>query len=75
MSYDSGVNAIGRLKIGELAERTGTSVAQLRKWQDRYAIVEPERQQDPDRNGVAVVVDVDSVTGAGKDGFFQQARD
>jgi len=39
------------------------------------AIVEPERQQDPDRNGVAVVVDVDSVTGAGKDGFFQQARD
>ena len=43
MSYDSGVNAIGRLKIGELAERTGTSVAQLRKWQDRYAIVEPER--------------------------------
>jgi hypothetical protein len=44
--------------------------------QEAYdAIVEPERQQDPDRNGVAVVVDVDSVTGAGKDGFFQQARD
>ncbi len=39
------------------------------------AIVEPERQQDPERKGVAVVVDVDRVTGAGKDGFFQQARD
>jgi hypothetical protein len=37
-------------------------------------IVEPERQQDPDRNGVAVIVDVQSVTGAGADGFFQQAR-
>jgi hypothetical protein len=39
------------------------------------AIVEPERNQDPDRKGVAVLVEVDSVTGAGKDGFFQQARD
>jgi hypothetical protein len=38
------------------------------------AIVEPERQQDPDRKGVAVIVDVQSVTGAGADGFFQQAR-
>jgi Pyridoxamine 5'-phosphate oxidase len=37
------------------------------------AIVEPERQQDPERKGVAVVVDVDSVTGAGENGFFQQA--
>jgi Pyridoxamine 5'-phosphate oxidase len=38
-------------------------------------IVEPERQQDPDRKGVAVLVDVDSVNGAGEKGFFQQARD
>ena len=38
------------------------------------AIVEPERQQDPERQGVAVVVEVDSVTGAGQSGFFQQAR-
>jgi predicted pyridoxine 5'-phosphate oxidase superfamily flavin-nucleotide-binding protein len=36
------------------------------------AIVEPERQQDPDRKGVTVLVDVDSVTGAGENGFFQQ---
>jgi hypothetical protein len=39
------------------------------------AIVEPERQQDPERQGVAVIVDVDSVTGAGANGFFQQARE
>jgi hypothetical protein len=37
------------------------------------AIVEPERQQDPERQGVAVLVDVDSVTGAGANGYFQQA--
>ena len=39
------------------------------------AIIEPERQQDPERQGVAVVIDVDSVAGAGENGFFQQARD
>jgi hypothetical protein len=38
------------------------------------AIVEPERQQDPDRNGVAVIIDVDSVAGATANGFVQQAR-
>jgi hypothetical protein len=38
------------------------------------AIVEPERQQDPERKGVAVIVEVDSVVGAGGDGFFQQVR-
>jgi hypothetical protein len=38
------------------------------------AMIEGERQQDPERKGVAVVVDVDSVSGAGADGFFQQAR-
>jgi hypothetical protein len=37
-------------------------------------IVEPERGQDPERQGVAVIVEVDSVMGAGADGFFQQAR-
>ncbi len=39
------------------------------------AIIEPERQQDPERKGVAVLIDVDSVAGAGENGFFQQARD
>lgn len=38
------------------------------------AIVEPERQLDPDRNGVAVIIDVDSVAGADANGFFQQTR-
>ncbi|MCW2967265.1 MAG: pyridoxamine 5-phosphate oxidase-related FMN-binding protein [Solirubrobacteraceae bacterium] len=38
------------------------------------AIIEGERNQDPERKGVAVIVDVDSVTGAGADGFFQQSR-
>jgi hypothetical protein len=38
------------------------------------AIIEPEQQQDPERQGVAVVIDVDSVAGAGDDGFFQQAH-
>ena len=40
------------------------------------AIIEPERRQDPGRGGVAVIIDVDSVAGAGAgaEGFFQQAR-
>jgi hypothetical protein len=38
------------------------------------AIVEPERQRDPERKGVAVVIDVNSVTGASSNGFFQQTR-
>jgi hypothetical protein len=38
------------------------------------AIIEPERQQDPDRNGVAVVIEVDTIMGATTGGFFQQAR-
>jgi Pyridoxamine 5'-phosphate oxidase len=38
------------------------------------AMIEGERNQDPERNGVAVLIDVDSVAGAGADGFFQQAR-
>jgi hypothetical protein len=37
------------------------------------AIIEPERQQDPERQGVTVVIDVDGVAGAGENGFFQQA--
>jgi hypothetical protein len=39
------------------------------------AIVEPERGQDPEKKGVAVIVEVDGVVGADADGFFQQARD
>lgn len=39
------------------------------------AIIEGERQQDPERKGVAVLIEVDSVTGFGADGLFQQARD
>jgi Pyridoxamine 5'-phosphate oxidase len=39
------------------------------------SIVEPERQQDPERKGIAVIVDVDSVTGAGENGAFQQAHE
>jgi hypothetical protein len=38
------------------------------------AIVEPERRQDPDRNGVAVIIDVDSAAGATANGFFKQTR-
>jgi hypothetical protein len=37
-------------------------------------MIEGERGQDPERKGVAVVVDVDSVIGAGPDGGFQQTR-
>jgi hypothetical protein len=35
---------------------------------------EPERNQDPDRKGVPVVIEVDAVAGAGSAGFFQQSR-
>ena len=38
------------------------------------AIPQPERDQDPERKGIAVIVDVDTVKGAGSAGFFQQAR-
>jgi Pyridoxamine 5'-phosphate oxidase len=38
------------------------------------AMIEGERQQDPERNGVAVLIEVDTVAGAGAGGFFQQAR-
>jgi hypothetical protein len=38
------------------------------------AMIEGERNQDPERGGVAIVIEVDSVAGAGADGFFQQAR-
>lgn len=33
----------GRLRIGELARRTGTSPALLRAWEQRYGIIEPQR--------------------------------
>ncbi len=38
------------------------------------SMIEPERQQDPEKQGVPVLVEVDSVAGAGKDGFFRQVR-
>jgi hypothetical protein len=36
------------------------------------AMIEGERNQDPDRAGVAVIVDVESVFGFGADGPFEQ---
>ncbi|MFZ0090122.1 MAG: hypothetical protein WAL63_11485 [Solirubrobacteraceae bacterium] len=38
------------------------------------SMIEGERQQDPERQGVAVAIEVDSIAGAGADGFFQQSR-
>jgi hypothetical protein len=38
------------------------------------AIIQGERDQDPERNGVAVLIEVDQVTGATTSGYFQQAR-
>jgi len=38
------------------------------------AMIDGERQQDPDRGGVTVVIEVNSVAGADVDGFFQQSR-
>jgi hypothetical protein len=38
------------------------------------AMIEGERQQDPERKGVAIVVEVDTVVGAGAQGYFQQHR-
>jgi hypothetical protein len=38
------------------------------------AIIEPERHQDPERKGVTVVVEVDSVVGATTNGFIEQTR-
>ncbi|MFL5863782.1 MAG: MerR family transcriptional regulator [Solirubrobacteraceae bacterium] len=35
--------AEGRLRIGELARRTGASPAVLRAWEQRYGIIEPQR--------------------------------
>ena len=37
-------------------------------------MVEGERAQDPERNGVAVIVEVESVFGVGANGPFQMAR-
>jgi hypothetical protein len=37
------------------------------------AMIEGERKQDPDRNGVAVIVDVESVRGFGSDGPFSMS--
>jgi Pyridoxamine 5'-phosphate oxidase len=37
-------------------------------------MIELERNFDPERKGVAVVIDVDSVDGAGAEGFFHMER-
>lgn len=37
-------------------------------------MIDGERQQDSEQAGVAVLIDVDSVAGAGPDGYFQQSR-
>jgi pyridoxamine 5'-phosphate oxidase-like protein len=36
-------------------------------------IIERERDQDPEKKGIAVLVEADKVLGAGADGYFQQA--
>jgi hypothetical protein len=38
------------------------------------AMIEGERNPDPERGGIAILIEVDTVAGAGADGFFQQAR-
>jgi hypothetical protein len=38
-------------------------------------MIEGEQRQDPERNGVAVVIDVDSVNGFGADGPFRMERE
>ena len=39
------------------------------------AMIDVERQQDPERQGVAILIEVDTVAGASAGGFFQQARE
>jgi len=45
--------------------------------QERFygPIVQGERDQDPDRNGVAVIVEVDGVNGFGDNGPFRMERE
>jgi pyridoxamine 5'-phosphate oxidase-like protein len=38
-------------------------------------MIDGERQQDPDRHGVAILIEVDTLAGAGAGGFFQQSRE
>jgi len=37
-------------------------------------MIEGERAQDPERNGVAILIDVDSIIAAGPTGVVQQSR-
>ena len=39
------------------------------------AIVEPERAPDPEKKGIAAVIEVDAVRGFGASGYFEQHRD
>jgi hypothetical protein len=38
------------------------------------AIPQGEKDQDPDRKGGAVIIDLDSISGVGPDGFFMMER-
>jgi general stress protein 26 len=37
-------------------------------------MIEGEQRQDPERQGVAILIEVDHVAGAGANGYFEQAR-
>jgi hypothetical protein len=39
------------------------------------AMIDGEQRQDPERNGVAILIDVDSVSGFGADGPFRMERE
>jgi hypothetical protein len=41
-------------------------------WENTQEI---EKQRDPEKNGVAVIVDIDAVSGFGASGAFQMSRD
>jgi hypothetical protein len=39
------------------------------------AMIDGEKRQDPERNGVAILIDVDNVSGFGADGPFRMERE
>jgi hypothetical protein len=38
-------------------------------------MIDGEKRQDPERNGVAILIDVDNVSGFGADGPFRMERE
>jgi hypothetical protein len=38
-------------------------------------MIDGEKRQDPERHGVAILIDVDSVSGFGADGPFRMERE